>query len=355
MVVVVHTRGFFFAWDTAPAVFLVLRAFGTLGVPLFVLLSGYLMFDRPYEDPMYLKHYMSSNLLPLIVSFELWNVLWFILDQISFLAYPGGGFPIDAERAIKSALFIGDTGSALWYLPMTIGLYLGIPIASVAIRKLADFDEKYTKLILFALFYFGTVIPSSRLILQFAGHEGAIHSVLSMNIFGASVWGDSVWMLYILSGWAIKNERLRRIPSIMLLLCGFIIPLISAIALDYLAVVGIGKTPLQAYSFILYVIMAISLFELLVRQEDRLSRVNGRILLRLAGLSRASFCIYMVHLFIFGLMYHIGVPDVCLGLAVPTRVFAYIAVVAVVVVLSRLVAVCLCRVRCISRWLLLMK
>lgn len=68
MVIVVHTRGDFFAWDTAPVVIALLEAFGILGVPLFVLLSGYLMFDRPYEDAGYLDRYLKNNPLPLVVS-----------------------------------------------------------------------------------------------------------------------------------------------------------------------------------------------------------------------------------------------------------------------------------------------
>lgn len=355
MVVVVHTRNFFFSWDTAPLVYLLLRAFGTLGVPLFVLLSGYLMFDRQYSDTEYLEHYMRCNLLPLVISFECWNLLWFLFDQIGPLRYPGGGFPLDMNRVIKAALFMGDTGTALWYLPMTIGLYLGLPIASIAIQKLEVASKKYAKLIFLALVVFGTAIPSIKLVLQFVGHEGAVHPVLSMNIFGASVWGDSVWMLYLLSGWLIKKGALRKVSTIPLMLCGVILPMAGAMVCDCLSAMGLGQTSLQTYSFVLYVITAVCLFELIVRNEACFSRVNEILLDCLAGLSTTSFFTYMIHLFIFGLMCHLGIPAVCVGCSVPMEVLLYIILIAAIVVVSHCFAMWLSKIKPVAKWLLLIK
>ena len=42
-----------------------------IGVPLFLIITGYLMLDRDYSGPK-LKRFLQHNYLPLLVSFEAW-------------------------------------------------------------------------------------------------------------------------------------------------------------------------------------------------------------------------------------------------------------------------------------------
>ena len=62
LVVIVHTKGLFFNMDTYPYIFMFFKVIGTVGVPLFVILTGYLMFDRDYENNNYLKKFLFGNL-----------------------------------------------------------------------------------------------------------------------------------------------------------------------------------------------------------------------------------------------------------------------------------------------------
>ena len=46
----------------------------TLGVPLFLMISGYLMLGRTYTAESTIKLY-KHNVLPMLVSFEFWNLI----------------------------------------------------------------------------------------------------------------------------------------------------------------------------------------------------------------------------------------------------------------------------------------
>ena len=79
LVIIVHTKHYFFAPAAHSSIFAILKVIGTVGVPLFVILTGYLMFDRNYEDNSYLQKYLVRNFLPLVVAYQFWNITWNIL------------------------------------------------------------------------------------------------------------------------------------------------------------------------------------------------------------------------------------------------------------------------------------
>lgn len=74
----------------------------------------------------------------MLISFECWNLLWFLFDKIPFFTLYKNPMGIKWATTVKAALFIGDTNSALWYLPMTIALYLGIPIVSYVLKEISN-------------------------------------------------------------------------------------------------------------------------------------------------------------------------------------------------------------------------
>lgn len=287
LVIIVHTKYYFFMPNAHSSIYAVLKVIGTVGVPLFVILTGYLMFDRNYEDEAYLKKYLSHNLLPLFTAYEFWNIAWNVLRYTHVVENPQKW-----SAVLKAAFFMGDTLSALWYLPMTIALYLGMPILSMACHRIKS--SCYQKILMIALILSGTLIPSVAPIVALTGHKTAIHSVLRMNIFGASVWGESVWMIYLLSGWAIYKGKLKPIKTSLLATVGTIVPL----GIMYL-IQHTNKYNVQHYDFILVVILSISTFELLTRTEYFLQNHEAMLPI-ISTISKISFGVYMMHIFIGG-------------------------------------------------------
>ena len=194
-----------------PAALSVCTSLGFLGVPLFVMLTGYLMLGRTYDDAT-LARFLKRNLLGMLVAFEIWNALWCVLGNNVPALLPGAnGLPTDPVEALHAALFLGPTGNALWYLHMSLALYLGIPVVSWALQKLRG---PYRVLLGVCLVACGTLVPS--LVAAQASLRPSLiplAPVLEMSVFSASVWGHSAWLLFLVVGYAARTLRDRLRPA----------------------------------------------------------------------------------------------------------------------------------------------
>lgn len=198
---------------------------------------------------------------------------------------------------------------------------------------------------------FGTFIPSAKTFLGIFGHGGSIHPVIEMNVFGASVWGYSVWMLYLVAGALIADGKLRSVPQRRLALLGIACPFTACTVAQFLA----PRVSLMDYSFVGTVVIAISLFELMDRGNSVASRLNNRIISIGCLLSRLSFSVYMLHLFVFGALCHTDVVPLIAALPSVLRLIAYLFLVVVVLLGSSLIGLVLSRIKPIGKWLLLVK
>lgn len=304
------------------------------------------MFGRDYEDNSYVKKYLVRNLLPLFITYEFWNIAWNILRYTHVVEEPQKWNAI-----VKAAFFMGDTLSALWYLPMTIALYLGMPILSIAFHKITL--PNYKVVLCSALILSGTIIPSIAPVSSLFGYKLGIHSVLKMNIFGASVWGESVWMIYLLAGYAIFRGKLKRIKTPMLVLLGMIIPF------GIMYMIESNNRTVQHYDFILVVILSISTFELLTRGEQLLQNHPAPQSL-IAAISKISFGVYMMHIFVGGAIYQFLKT---VGMDTPIGkpfsgfygIVAYFAFIVTIIIGIQIIILLLRKNKLIRRYILLMK
>lgn len=99
-----------------------------VGVPLFLIISGYLMLDRDYTVPK-LKRFLMHNYLPLCVSFECWCV-------IAFLPHFAATHTLQTVADfMRTMLFIGEPAMIhFWYMQMLLGIYLLIPVLACFLR-----------------------------------------------------------------------------------------------------------------------------------------------------------------------------------------------------------------------------
>lgn len=346
LVIIVHTKSYFFSNTIYFPIFSVWKVAGTIGVPLFVMLTGYLMFRRNFSDTNYLKRYIYRNFFPLLIAFQFWNIIWNLL-RYTYVFDP----PQKWSAVVKAALFMGDTLSALWYLPMTIALYLGMPILSIAFHQIHV--SAYRKIIAVALLFSGTLIPSVAPILSLFGKKLEIHSVLRMNIFGASVWGESVWMIYLLAGYYISQRGLKKISSMKLGLLGVGVPF------GVMYFIEMTKHSVQHYDFVLVVVLSISVFELLTRTETFLQKHPVGYSL-IEKISEISFAIYMMHVYVCGAIVK-GVEKFILKhpitqfLSWQADVFFYLVFILLSVFFIGCLAKIMARNRIVKKYLFLMK
>lgn len=125
-----------------------LHTFGRLGVPIFFFLTGYLLLDRDYSGTKAVK-FWKSHLLPMIITSEIWGGIYFVYQITS----------TDALYSVDSLLqellmFRQFDGSAFWYIPVIVGIYIFIPFVSYALHMQADRKTFFVPLIFAFLFLF---------------------------------------------------------------------------------------------------------------------------------------------------------------------------------------------------------
>ncbi len=103
---------------------------GRIGVPLFLFLTGYLMLHRDFDSPGSIKRFWIHNLLSLIITWEIWLVLYNI-----FLACLNGT-AFDVAGWVRQMLFVEQIEiTHSWYLPMIIGVYFFLPFIAKGVKN----------------------------------------------------------------------------------------------------------------------------------------------------------------------------------------------------------------------------
>lgn len=327
---------------------LLARSFGLCGVPFFVMLTGYLMVGRDYEGA-YLGRFVRHNLLPLVMAFEIWNLAFAALGRIPDLYWE---IPLDST--LRNALFAGASDlDELWFLPMMIALYLGLPIISMALKRFSQGEARpYGLLLMGLLVYFGTVLPTVASFSSQLGLSLGVTPLLNLGLFGAEVWGGCVWTLYLVLGWMIRRGVFRRIPS-----WGVILFLIVGVACHLGVIFRFNSWDTGgAYCSMPMVIIATTVFELL----DRIEHLIPDLLARAAAfVSQRAFGVFVIHIWVMNALLMVceatGFSLPSLGLPTVGYLVALLCSELIVLALSLCVTELLSRSKVIRRWALLMK
>jgi len=338
-----------------PVLYGIVKAAGALGVPFFVMMTGYLMVGRTYDDE-YLDRFLRNNLLPLVVALEAWNLLWYLLGKLPFYSND----PITLDNTLRVATFTGDSHNAFWYVPLVVGLYLGMPIFSAAAKWVdAHWNHAYAKVLVGALLYFGSVVPTVHAILAGGlGIDWQLTSVYRMNIFGNAVWGGSVWAIYLAVGFAIRGGHLRRVRTGALVVAGVACFVMLAVYIPVSSWRDMADSAGYDYSFLPTVVAAACIFELTLRGEGRLRRMGERVQALVREGAAVSFGVYMTHLFVWGAVWGFLKLSGLIAFAkshVLVLIPVYVATVAVVTAVSWAIVRLVGRIPWCRRWLLLMK
>ena len=133
---------------------------GRLGVPLFFFISGYLLLDRVYDFER-AKTFYRRNLLGLIMTVEIWIVIYNIFNAIYYDA------AFSAGELWRNMLFLKGTNmSHMWYMPVIMGIYLFI---SLIANMLHSIDIRMLGLPFTIAWICIFAVPELDLILQWGG------------------------------------------------------------------------------------------------------------------------------------------------------------------------------------------
>lgn len=262
-----------------------------VGVPLFLILTGYLMLDRDYATPGKIKRFLVHNWLPLVFAFEIWVVVSSLVP-VARMFMDSGSLAKTIGDVLGTAFFWREPFLIhLWYMQLLIGIYLFIPALAICLRASTTNETRIWLYIVLGLFICWVfVLPTVQQILSWYG----------INIGGESTLGwfsgrGAMGIAFMLLGYCIRTipvlhscrQSMRWIIFALSLLLLWGVSALDWIETKQSFMVTSGFFPIAFFGFALFLLME-PLGHLMVRMH-KFSRVCLRI-------SKLSFGIYMVHL-----------------------------------------------------------
>lgn len=260
---------------------------GRLGVPLFLAITGALLLGRELEPRRFYLH----SLLPLVVTTEIWIVINY------FFACRFQGIEFDRWMLIREMLFLeAPELSHMWYMPMILGVYVGLPFLAGGIRSVKDARSFRFPMAVGILAFL--VLPTANVFLAEAIPGGSkLQTELHLELLGGC------YVLYLVCGYLFAQRKLLE----GIRTCWLAVAAVAAFGCNtvgqyYLYSYQFYKsTRLLWYNSIFIFIMGVVLFELIRRVFAGRSSTGEGVLRFLSG---SSFGVYLLHKPIQLLMLH---------------------------------------------------
>ena len=262
-----------------------------IAVPLFVMTSSYLRLPLRGDTASFFRRRAERVVIP----FAVWSILYAVVPMW------GSGGEVDITGNFESLAlnFMWQSGH-LWFVYMIIGVYLTMPILSPWLERVSKRGEE----IFLGVWLFATAVPFIR--------------ELALHVRGAAdIWGEASWnefgMLYYVSGfvgfvvaahyirtyvnWGIKKTTIVALPMIVIGYSATALPFYLQIPADYpvkdsidLAIQLELSWDFTTTGVALMCLGVFLLFKLITRPCSVYPLV--------AELSRLSYGIYLMHMFV---------------------------------------------------------
>lgn len=318
MMVISHSSdGYVAQFDTNRAAFLsgaLTGSFMRACVPLFVMITGALMFPVNMNMTDFYKKRVGRILKPLIFWSLLTPMLFylyfnFLMPSMSTPSVDLSNFTLEATLSKMALFFINfnyDT-TPLWYLYMLIGLYLIIPILGAWLKQAT---KKEFKLFL-SIWVVTLFLPYVEMFAPFIGYKGNYGSML---ILGESFWNKygvfynfSGFVGYLLLGhylvkYPIKWSNVKTMSiAVPTFLIGYAITSIGFVALqdyypgnyEYLEIVWY-------FTGINVAMMTISMYLIFQKIDFKTSN-------KLSNFAASMFGVYLVHFIVVHIFFDLFV------------------------------------------------
>ena len=252
-------------WTT----YYIIRSFVRIGVPIFLMISGYLLLDK--SDDIFL--FYTKRAKRIIPPFIFYLLVYYLLVTLqnkasfsvgSFITYVHEGGPIH-----------------MWYIFSLIGVYLFMPFLRRIFQSTTD-REKLTYCVLW--FMFCSIIPFCKILF---GYNFDVISLFALNTFA--------WQLgYVFVGACLKNITIKH-PGLFGLCSILCCAAIATISISWSFFSGIEHVEFIHRQSPFYYIAAITTFMAL--KDCKYSHISyfKKIIVEL---STHSFGIYMVHIIV---------------------------------------------------------
>ena len=270
----------------------VITVFSHVGVPLFLMITGVLILNKPMENGADVRRFYKNNLLSLFITAEIWYVVMYwvivLLDPTNTIIENGGIWGA-LEGMVRTMLFVEQTTfGSMWYMPMILCLYTTIPFVIMVKDKLGkpDWFMLLPAGLVFLVFMVLPAVNSWRL---FQGEIWLHTKIREPNLF-------SFYYLYVIAGYAIGKGALEKLKDwvVVLLAVGFFG---LCCAYQFYAYTQ-PRDYLIDYEFPLLLLCGGFAFEWIRRKAG-----DGKGLRRpVTYLSRISLAIYFLHIVIMSIL-----------------------------------------------------
>ena len=239
---------------------------GRIGVPFFLMITGYLLLDRSYDDER-VRKFWQKNCKGLIIVTVLWAVIYAI--SLQFITVKSGHVTFGEA----GTLFF----SHMWYMPMIIGMYLSIPFVSEALEKF-DSDTIWQATVVFSFLAF--LLPFITLMFD-------MHGIKNVSVQYCLGFSGGVYGIYIILGYLVKKGQFKHYDSIKLGLIALISFMICLFFQYYAFTKGYNFQLWYEFPFVLT--GSFALFELC----SRMGKVRAYPIV--SFLAKYSFAVFLVH------------------------------------------------------------
>lgn len=272
-----------------------LRLFDVMGVPLFMMVNGALLLNRPFRLK---RHALRCAMLMGGV------YVWYILTMVCGHAWQSGpGFVVQNWRGILySAQYLTEYGgigtSHLWFIPMLAALYLLVPLIRAAMDSA---DEQIRRGLLFCLGGLGLFAFALRDI----GHVRAAVPVLrSLDLSGLEAFNPfrghyGAMLVYFVLGGLLHRayERMLRVPPALCagLVLGGSLALFAEWYLVTIRTEAMYDIVFGGYSCLPTLMMTLGVFMGAARLDAKRGISRGRLGGAISLVGRNTLAIYYLH------------------------------------------------------------
>lgn len=243
-----------------------------IGVPLFFLISGYLLLSKQ-ED---LLTFFKKRAARIIIPFLIWSIIY---DVQNSQAFAESGVTFEGLLKMFIRILRGPRGGHLWFFYSLIGLYLITPILRVFVSKARDSD------ILYYIALWFLAMPFIYIVEEFTPIKN-----------GFEIYYTGGYVGYFLLGYYLG--RLESKAPLILTAAGlFLLSLIFTFAVFYFDLPPQNnELVFRSYPSLNIILMSLAAFILIKSVGEKISIPLARFSSRV---SKASFGIYLIHLLLF--------------------------------------------------------
>lgn len=249
---------------------------GRVGVPIFLFISGALLLRKNIENGEEIKKFYKKNLIPLLITTEIWNVIYYCF----LCVYKGNVF--NFKIFIETLLFMKSSEAPnMWYMPVILGIYVAIPFISIIVKK---FNLKSMLVPIILVFICSVLLPTISIIAQ--------DKTLGSTVLNISFLGG-VYGLYVILGYYISSsDFIKKIPKYVICLITIVMLIITVLIQIYLWNMKIKYN--IWYNFLPLFILSTIVFIFFKKNENL--RINEKIYKIIYTISNQSLAIFFVHI-----------------------------------------------------------